>query len=62
MLEFAEKVLHSVRKLRQETQQIILAGNVRDMEQYRYLMGRLEGYSFVEIEMKKLLEQHKELV
>jgi hypothetical protein len=62
MLEFAEKTLHSVRKLRQETQQIILAGNVRDMEQYKYLMGRLEGYTFVELEIKKLLEQHKELV
>jgi hypothetical protein len=62
MLEFAEKALHSVRKLRQETQQIILAGNVRDMEQYKYLMGRLEGYTFVELEMKKLLEQYKEPV
>jgi hypothetical protein len=62
MLEFAEKVLHSVRKLRQETHAIVLAGNVKDMEQYKFLMGRLEGYTFVEIEMKKLLEQTKELV
>lgn len=62
MLEFTEKVLNSVRRLRKETHDIILAGNVHDMEQYRYLMGRLEGYSFVEIEIQTLLERNKELV
>lgn len=62
MLEFTEKVLHSVRKLRHDTQELILAGNVRDMEQYKFLMGRLEGYTFVENEIKSLLERHKELV
>jgi hypothetical protein len=62
MLEFAEKVLHSVRKLRQDTHALILAGNVRDMEQYKFLMGRLEGYSFVENEIKTILDRQKEPV
>lgn len=62
MLETVEKVLQSIRKLRQQTQEIILAGNVRDMEQYKYLMGRLEGYTFVENEIKTLLDRNKELV
>jgi len=60
MLEFAERVLHSVRKLRQETHAIILSGSVRDMEQYRFLMGRLEGYDFVENDIKTLLDSNKE--
>lgn len=62
MLEVVEKLLHSVRKLRQETHSIILAGNIRDMEQYKFLMGRLEGYTFVENEIKTLLDRNKELV
>jgi hypothetical protein len=62
MLETVEKVLQSIRKLRQQTQELILAGNVRDMEQYKYLMGRLEGYTFVENEIKTLLDRNKELV
>ena len=62
MLEVVEKVLQSVRKLRQDTQNIILAGNIRDMEQYKFLMGRLEGYTFVENEIKSLLDRNKELV
>jgi hypothetical protein len=62
MPETVEKVLQSIRKLRQQTQELILAGNVRDMEQYKYLMGRLEGYTFVENEIKTLLDRNKELV
>lgn len=61
MLEFAEKVLHKVRKLRQETQHLIVSGGVKDMEQYRFLMGRLEGYNFVEEEIKTLIHHDKEL-
>lgn len=62
MLEVVEKVLQSVRKLRQDTHNIILAGNIRDMEHYKFLIGRLEGYTFVENEIKSLLDRNKELV
>lgn len=61
MLEFAEKVLHKVRKLRSETQALVVSGAVRDMEQYKYLMGRIEGFNFVEQEIKTLIHQDKEL-
>lgn len=62
MLEFAEKVLHKVRKLRHETQTLVVSGAVRDMEQYKYLMGRIEGFNFVEEEIKTLIDHDKELV
>jgi hypothetical protein len=62
MLEFAEQVLHKVRKLRQETQQLVVSGSVRDMEQYKFLMGRIEGFNFVEEEIKTLIQHSKELV
>jgi hypothetical protein len=62
MLEFAEQVLHKVRKLRHETQQLVVSGSVRDMEQYKFLMGRIEGFNFVEEEIKTLIQHSKELV
>ena len=62
MLEFAESVLSAVRKLQRETQEHVIAGKIRDMEQYRFLMGRLEAYGFVEAEIKDLLSRNKELV
>jgi hypothetical protein len=62
MLEFAEKVLHKVRKLRHETQTLVVSGAVRDMEQYKYLMGRIEGFNFVEAEIKQMIDHDKELV
>ena len=57
MLEFAETVLSSVRRLQRETQETILSGGIRDMEQYKFLMGRLEGYKFVEEAVQALLRR-----
>lgn len=48
MLKFVEDLLHEVRKLRRETEDIVISGSVKNMEQYKQLMGRLEGYTFVE--------------
>lgn len=58
MLEFAEKVLFSVKRLRENTERMIVNGSVKDMEQYRFLMGRLEGYRFVEDSVKELLDKN----
>jgi hypothetical protein len=55
MLEFAERTLIAVKGLRRQTEDLIVSGNVKDMEQYRFLMGRLEGYKFVEMEVQELL-------
>jgi len=55
MLEFAERTLIAVKGLRRQTEELLVSGNVKDMEQYRFLMGRLEGYKFVEMEVQELL-------
>jgi hypothetical protein len=57
MLEFVEALLHELKVLRQSTNEILLTGGVRDMEQYRFLMGRLEGYKFVEEAVQALLRK-----
>ncbi len=57
MLEFTEALLNEIRSLRQQTSNMILNGSVRDMEQYKFLMGRLEGYKFVEESVQALLRR-----
>ena len=57
MLECAEETLIAVKNLRRQTEELIVSGNVKDMEQYRFLMGRLEGYKFVEMEIQFLLNK-----
>ena len=56
MLEFTEKVLHQLRSIKKQTEDIILGGGVRDMEQYKFLQGRLEGYKFIEEKIAILLK------
>ena len=55
MLEFAEAVLREIRKLQDQSRQIVLNGTITDMERYRYMMGRLEGLRMVEDSVKELL-------
>lgn len=57
MLEFAERTLIAIKTLRNQTEALIINGSVKDMEQYRFLMGRLEGFKFVEMEIQYLLNK-----
>lgn len=57
MLEFAEAVLKEIRKLQQQSEQIVLNGTISDMERYRFMMGRLEGLKMVEDSVKELLKK-----
>jgi hypothetical protein len=57
MLEFAEETLMAIKTLRRRTEDLIISGSVKDMEQYRFLMGRLEGYKFVEMEIQFILNK-----
>lgn len=61
MLEFAEHVQLAIRRLREDTAHLLLNGGVKDMEQYRFLMGRLEGYKFVEDAVKDILSKNRDL-
>jgi len=58
MLEFSETVLTAIRRLEKQTGDMILSGSVRDMEQYKFLMGRLEGFRFVEEAVRELLSKN----
>ncbi len=60
MLGFTERVLAEVRKLRKNSEDHVINGSVRDMEQYRFLMGRIEGYKFVEVAIAELLKKNPE--
>jgi hypothetical protein len=60
MLEFAERTLIAIKGLRRQTEEILVSGNVKDMEQYKFLMGRLEGYKFVEMEVQHLLSKNQD--
>jgi len=57
MLEFTEAVLKEIRKLRADSEAIILSGGISDMERYRFMMGRLEGLNLVEDVVKGLLSR-----
>ena len=57
MLEFAEAVLKEIRKLQDQSKQIVLNGTITDMERYRFMMGRLEGLKMVEDSVKGLLKK-----
>jgi hypothetical protein len=57
MLEFAEAVLKEIRKLQEQSKQIVLNGTITDMERYRFMMGRLEGLRMAEDSVKDLLKK-----
>jgi hypothetical protein len=57
MLEFAEAVLKEIRKLQDQSKQIVLNGTITDMERYRFMMGRLEGLRMVEDSVKDVLKK-----
>lgn len=58
MLEFAERVFIQIRKLEQDTSAIVISGRVCDMEQYRFLMGRLEGIRLVDELIRQEFNKH----
>lgn len=61
MLEFAEAVLKEIRKLQIDSEALVLAGSVPDMERYRFLMGRLEGLKLAEMSVKDLVKRHQKV-
>lgn len=57
MLETTEAILKELRQLRTDTEQLVISGSVSDMEHYRFLMGRLEGYKMVESTIRDVLSK-----
>jgi hypothetical protein len=61
MLEFAEAVFNQIRRLQRESNDMILSGRIQNMEQYKFMMGRLEGFKFVEDAVQELLDKNPNL-
>ncbi len=56
MLDYAEKLLKEVRKLKSDSEEIVLNGTIANMERYRFMMGRLEGLKMVEDMIKESVD------
>ena len=56
MLDYAEKLLKEVRKLKSDSEEIVLNGTIANMERYRFMMGRLEGLKMVEDMIKESID------
>jgi|TARA_R100000455_G_scaffold26320_1_gene15080 hypothetical protein len=56
---FADAVLRIVRDRRLAVQDLLIYDNVKNMEQYRELMGNLKALDHVEQELKSLLDKQE---
>ena len=56
---FAEAVFRIIKERRQAVQDLLLYDNVKNMEQYRELMGNLKSLDHAEQELKGLLEKQE---
>jgi hypothetical protein len=55
----AEAVFRIIRERRQGVQDLVIYDNVKNMEQYRELMGNLKALDHVEQELKGLLDKQE---
>ena len=61
MLLLTEQIQVAIRNLKKQTEEMVVSGGVKDMEHYKYLMGRLEGYKYVEISISEILKKNTDL-
>ena len=59
-IHFAEAVFRIIKERRGAVQDLLLYDNVKNMEQYRELMGNLKALDHVEQELKGLLEKQEQ--
>lgn len=57
MLKFAEDLLHDIKRLQRDTEQLVVSGSMKNMEQYTRMMGRLEAYQFVADAVKQRMDK-----
>ena len=56
---FAEAAFRIIKERRRAVQDLLIYDNVKNMEQYRELMGNLKSLDHVEQELKGLLEKQE---
>lgn len=57
---FAEAAFRIIRERRKAVQDLLIYDNVKNIEQYRELMGNLKSLDHVEQELKGLLEKQEQ--
>ena len=57
---FAEATFRIIKERRKAVQDLLIYDNVKNMEQYRELMGNLKSLDHVEQELKGLLEKQEQ--
>ena len=57
---FAEATFRIIKERRKAIQDLLIYDNVKNMEQYRELMGNLKSLDHVEQELKSLLEKQEQ--
>ena len=60
-IRVAESVFRIVREHRATIENLLVYDNVKNMEQYRELMGQLKALEHVEQELKSLLEKQEQI-
>ena len=60
-IHVAESVFRIVREHRATIENLLVYDNVKNMEQYRELMGQLKALEYVEQELKSLLEKQEQI-
>ena len=60
-IHVAESVFRIVREHRATIENLLVYDNVKNMEQYRELMGQLKALEHVEQELKSLLEKQEHI-
>lgn len=56
---FAEAVFRIIKERRQGIQDLLIYDNVKNIEQYRELMGNLSSLNHVEQELRSLLQKQE---
>ena len=56
LISLAQFLLKTIRDRRDQIGELLTAGNVNNMEEYRSLVGEIMGMSFVEQELRTVLK------
>ena len=60
-IHVAESVFRIIREHRATIENLLVYDNVKNMEQYRELMGQLKSLEHVEQELKSLLQKQEQI-
>mgnify|MGYP007063613481 FL=1 len=56
LISLAQFILKTIRDRRDQIGDLLTSGNVKNMEEYRSLVGEIMGMSFVEQELRTVLK------